>query len=85
MTERPKSQRLSIKPVFSEQRTAFRIKVAVCHIYTSIINTDKSKLYFKFVFSLKNVGIDVSRFPSVVDRCDIRLKIHKYQGGEKSV
>ena len=54
-----------VRPVFSEQRTACILKVAVCQIYTSVINmVDKSKLYFKFSFPLQKIGIDTSIFYS---------------------
>ena len=35
--------------------------------YISIENkySEKSKLYFKFLFSLKNIGIEVSKFNAV--------------------
>ena len=64
MTQRPNYQRFSIvRPVLSEQRTAFRIKVAAFHTYTSIINTVMNRsCTSNLLFSQKNIGIDVSIF-----------------------
>ena len=52
----------------------------------------KSKLYFKFLFSLKILGLTNgyfmpprSIFFSDVNRGDIRRNMHKYQGREKSL
>ena len=56
--------------------------------------SDKKKLFFKLLFSLKILGLTYryftpsgSTFLSVVtmNMCDIRLKMHKYRSGKKSL